>query len=280
MHLLWDIRVVLDLFLGGIGIGAFVIASILYTIDYEKYKIICKTGFFMAPIFVAIGLIFLLLEIGRPFHAVIMLVSVNPTSILSWGGFLQGGFILLSLFIAFKIFKEQTISNVLLFVTMSLAFVVGIYHGALLSSFGRSVWNSSLPVLFLSTSLVTGFLTTMFIAKFFKQEDVTNKLVKGSMIVFLLLSFVSIIGWIYGLKSQDTTSKEALAYMMNEYFILISIAIVFGMILPIIIYIKSLFAKVHLSDLELKFTAISAFVGVFALKFVVVYLGQLEYLVK
>lgn len=280
MHLLWDIRVVLDLFLGGIGIGAFVLASILYTIDYEKYKIVCKTGFFMAPVFVAIGLIFLLLEIGRPLHAVIMLVSVNPTSILSWGGFLQGGFILLSLFIAFKIFKEQTISNVLLFITMTLAFIVGIYHGALLSSFGRSAWNSSLPVLFLSTSLVTGFLTTMFIAKFFKQEDVTNKLVKGSMIVFLLLSFVSIIGWIYGLKLQDTTSKEALAYMMNEYFILISIAIIFGMILPIIIYIKSLFAKVHLSNFELKLTAISAFVGVFALKYVVVYLGQLEYLVK
>lgn len=280
MHLLWDIRVVLDLFLGGIGIGAFVLASILYTIDYEKYKIVCKTGFFMAPVFVAIGLIFLLLEIGRPLHAVIMLVSVNPTSILSWGGFLQGGFILLSLFIAFKIFKEQTVSNVLLFITMTLAFIVGIYHGALLSSFGRSAWNSSLPVLFLSTSLVTGFLTTMFIAKFFKQEDVTNKLVKGSMIVFLLLSFVSIIGWIYGLKSQDTTSKEALAYMMNEYFILISIAIIFGMILPIIIYIKSLFAKVHLSNFELKLTAVSAFVGVFALKYVVVYLGQLEYLVK
>ncbi|PRM99496.1 NrfD/PsrC family molybdoenzyme membrane anchor subunit [Aliarcobacter cryaerophilus] len=280
MHLLWDIRVVLDLFLGGIGIGAFVLASILYTIDYEKYKIVCKTGFFMAPVFVAIGLIFLLLEIGRPLHAVIMLVSVNPTSILSWGGFLQGGFILLSLFIAFKIFKEQTVSNVLLFITMTLAFIVGIYHGALLSSFGRSAWNSSLPVLFLSTSLVTGFLTTMFIAKFFKQEDVTNKLVKGSMIVFLLLSFVSIIGWIYGLKLQDTTSKEALAYMMNEYFILISIAIIFGMILPIIIYIKSLFAKVHLSNFELKLTAISAFVGVFALKYVVVYLGQLEYLVK
>lgn len=280
MHLLWDIRVVLDLFLGGIGIGAFVLASILYTIDYEKYKIVCKTGFFMAPVFVAIGLIFLLLEIGRPLHAVIMLVSVNPTSILSWGGFLQGGFILLSLFIAFKIFKEQTVSNVLLFITMTLAFIVGIYHGALLSSFGRSAWNSSLPVLFLSTSLVTGFLTTMFIAKFFKQEAVTNKLVKGSMIVFLLLSFVSIIGWIYGLKSQDTTSKEALAYMMNEYFILISIAIIFGMILPIIIYIKSLFAKVHLSNFELKLTAVSAFVGVFALKYVVVYLGQLEYLVK
>lgn len=280
MHLLWDIRVVLDLFLGGIGIGAFIIASILYTIDFEKYKIVCKTGFYIAPVFVTVGLIFLLLEIGRPFHALIMLISVNPTSILSWGGFLQGGFILLSLFIAFKIFKEQTISNVLLFITMSLAFVVGIYHGALLSSFGRSVWNSSLPVLFLSTSLVTGFLTTMFIAKFFKQEEVTNKLIKGSMIVFLLLSFVSIIGWIYGLKSQDTTSKEALAYMMNEYFILISIAIIFGMILPIIIYIKSLFAKVHLSDFELKITAISAFVGVFALKYVVVYLGQLEYLVK
>lgn len=280
MHLLWDIRVVLDLFLGGIGIGAFILASILYTMDYEKYRIVCKTGFIIAPIFVALGLIFLLLEIGRPFHAITMLVSVNPTSILSWGGFIQGGFIILSLFIAFKIFKEQTISNILLFITMSLAFIVGIYHGALLSSFGRSVWNSSLPVLFLSTSLVSGFLTTMFVAKFFNQEDVTNKLVKGSMIVFLLLSFTSITGWIYGLKSQDSTSKEALDYLLNEYFILISIAIILGMILPIIIYIKSLFARIHLSTLELKFTTISALIGIFALKYVVVYLGQLEYLVK
>jgi protein NrfD len=280
MHLLWDIRVVLDLFLGGIGIGAFILAAILYTIDFEKYRIVCKTGFYIAPVFVAIGLIFLLLEIGRPFHAVIMLVSVNPTSILSWGGFIQGGFILLSLFIAFKIFKKQSVSNILLFVTMTLAFIVGIYHGALLSSFGRSAWNSSLPVLFLSTSLITGFLTTMVISKFLKQEEVSNTLIKGSMIVFLLLSFVSIVGWIYGLKSQDSTSKLALSYLMNEYLFLIVIAIIFGMLLPIFIYIKSFFSKINLSNLELKFTAISAFVGVFTLKYVVVYLGQLEYLAK
>lgn len=280
MHILWDIRVVLDLFLGGIGIGAFILAAILYTIDSEKYKVACKTGFVIAPIFVAIGLIFLLLEIGRPFHAVIMLVSVNPTSILSWGGFIQGGFILLSLLTLYKVLKNQKVSNSFLFVTMAIAFVVGIYHGALLSSFGRSAWNSALPVLFLSTSLVTGFLVTMVASKSLGQEDVTNKIVKGSMIVFLLLSFVSLIGWIYGLKSQDTTSKEALSYLMNEYFMYIVIAIIFGMILPIIIYIKSLFAKTHLSSMELKMTAISTFVGVFCLKYVVVYLGQLEYLVK
>ena len=60
----------------------------------------------------------------------------------------------------------------------------------------------------------------------------------------------------------------------------VSISVIFGMILPIVIYIKSLFAKVHLSDLELKFTAISTFFGILALKYVVVYLGQLEYIVK
>lgn len=135
MDLLWDIRVVLDLFLGGIGIGAFILASILYTIDAQKYNTVCKTGFIMAPIFVAVGLVFLLLEIGRPFHAVIMLISVNPTSVLSWGGFIQGGFILLSVFVAYKAIKNQAISNVILFITMTLAFIIGIYHGALLSSF-------------------------------------------------------------------------------------------------------------------------------------------------
>lgn len=280
MHLLWDIRVVLDLFLGGIGIGAFILAAILYTIDHEKYKMVCKTGFIMSPIFVSIGLIFLLLEIGRPFHAVIMLISVNPTSILSWGGFIQGAFILLSLYIAYKSIKNQSISNIMLFVTMTLAFIIGIYHGALLSSFGRSVWNSSLPVLFLSTSLVTGFLTAMFISKLFNQEEVTNKLVKGSMIVFLLLSLTSVVGWIYGLKSQDTVSKEGLAFLVSDYFLLLVIAIFFGMLLPIVFYIKSLFAKTHLANFELKIITVSSLVGIFTLKYVIVYLGQLEYLVK
>lgn len=280
MHMLWDIRVVLDLFLGGIGIGAFILAAILYTIDYEKYKLACKTGFILAPILVACGLFFLLLEIGRPFHALIMLISVNPTSILSWGGFIQGAFILLSLFILFNIYKNKKISSIVLFVTMTLAFVIGIYHGALLSSFGRSAWNSSLPVLFLSTSLITGFLTTMLIAKLLGEDNTSNKIVKGSMIVFLLLSFVSIIGWIYGLKSQDATSKEALSYLFDEYFILLVVAVVFGMLVPISIYIKSLFAKAHLSSLELKVTSVFALVGVFTLKYVVVYIGQLDYLVK
>jgi len=280
MHMLWDIRVVLDLFLGGIGIGAFILAAILYTIDYEKYKLACKTGFVLAPILVACGLVFLLLEIGRPLHALTMLISVNPTSILSWGGFIQGAFILLSIYILFNIYKNKELSNTVLFITMTLAFIIGIYHGALLSSFGRSAWNSSLPVLFLSTSLITGFLSTMLIAKFLGQEHTTNKIVKGSMIVFLLLSFVSIVGWIYGLKSQDATSKEALAYLFDEYFILLAIAVVCGMLIPIIIYIKSLFAKTHLSSMELKVTSVFSLVGVFCLKYVVVYIGQLEYLVK
>lgn len=280
MDLLWDIRVVLDLFLGGIGIGAFILASILYTIDAHKYKMTCKIGFVMAPILVSIGLVFLLLEIGRPFHAVIMLISVNPTSILSWGGFIQGAFILLAVLIAYRVIKNQAISNVVLFIAMTLAFIVGIYHGALLSSLGRSVWNSSLPVLFLSTSLVTGFLTTMLIARVFGEEDVTNKLIKGSIIVFLLLSFTSVIGWIYGLMSQDEVSKEGLAFLMSDYLLLLSVAILFGMILPIVIYIKSLFAKVHLANIELRIVTISSLLGIFALKYVVVYLGQLEYLVK
>ncbi|WP_428026359.1 NrfD/PsrC family molybdoenzyme membrane anchor subunit [Arcobacter sp.] len=280
MNLLWDIRVVLDLFLGGIGISAFILASLLYIIDVQKYQIICKTGFIMAPIFVLVGLFFLLLEIGRPFYAITMLTTMNPTSILSWGGFLQGVFILISLFIVFQIIKGNRISNTILFITMILAFIIGIYHGALLSSFGRSVWNSSLPVLFLTTSLLVGFLTTMAISQLFKQEELNSKVINGSVITFLLLSFVSLIGWIYGLDSQDIVSKEALAYLMNEYFLLLIVAVAFGMLLPIIVYVKLLLTQKQLVKIELTLMTASSLIGVFVLKYVVVYLGQLEYLVK
>lgn len=280
MDLLWDIRVVLDLFLGGIGIGAFILASILYVVGKDEYKDVYTIGFFIAPILVALGLIFLLLEIGRPFHAVIMLISVNPTSILSWGGFLQGAFILLSVYTLYKVYKNQELNKSFLFGVMFLAFLIGIYHGALLSSFGRSVWNSSLPVLFLATSLFTGFFTTLLLAKIVKDKRVHSKFITSSMIVFLMLSVVSIIGWIYGLASQDSSSKEALEYLFSHYLILIIVAVLLGTLVPLVLNIKTLFTKKELSSVEFNLASISALVGVFVLKYVVVYIGQLDYLVK
>lgn len=278
-ELLWDWRVVLDLFLGGVGVGVFVLASLIYLLGRDEDRNLAKIGFVISPILVILGIVFLLLEIGRPFNSLAMMLNVNPTSILSWGGFLQAAFILVGLLIAFKSLKECQIGKVLLIVGMALAFFVGIYHGALLSALGRSAWNSALPVLFLSTSLASGFFLLLLIGKLKGYLRERSMMVNSSLIVFLLLAFVSVVGWLYGLEAQDSASKEALAYVFSNYLLYISIAFIFGIVAPLLYLLKNFFSDSKAGSSGLVLASIGALVGTFFLKFIVVYVGQLQYMV-
>lgn len=280
MDLLWDIRVVLDLFLGGIGIGAFILASILYMIDAEKYKLICKTGFIIAPIFVAVGLVFLLLEIGRPFQAATMMFFVNPTSVMSWGGFLQAIFMVLSVYVLYKVYKNQEQSRAVLMFAMFFALAVGIYHGALLTSIGQAAWNGALLTLFLTTSLVSGTLLTLFLSNRLQKTTWHNSFISLVLVTLVFLSMVSLLGWLLAMGTQSVESKEALTYLCSHFTVWIWIAFIFAMAIPMVVYVKSLITQKELSSFEFYITSLGAVVGVFVLKYVVVYLGQLDYLVK
>lgn len=280
MDLLWDIRVVLDLFLGGVGIGAFILATLLYINNKEAYSSIYKIGFIIAPIFVAVGLVFLLLEIGRPLHAISMMVFVNPTSVMSWGGFLQAIFILLSLYVVYKVYKNQELNRTVLVLAMFFALAVGIYHGALLTSIGQPAWNGALLTLFLTTSLVSGALLTQFIANRFKHTSYNNHFISLMLVTLVFFSFVSLLGWLLAMGTQGAESKAALEYLYSSYFVWLLIVFIFAMIIPMWVYVKSLITQKELTAFEFYITTLGAVVGVFVLKYVVVYLGQLEYLVK
>ena len=60
MNLLWDVRVSLDLFLGGLGVGAFLVGAVLYYMDAKTYEGVIKKAFIIAPVLVIAGLLLLL----------------------------------------------------------------------------------------------------------------------------------------------------------------------------------------------------------------------------
>ena len=70
MYLLWDIRVSLDLFLGGLGVGAFLMGAVLYYIDAKAYDAVIKKALVVAPLLVMAGLLLLLTELGRPLNVI------------------------------------------------------------------------------------------------------------------------------------------------------------------------------------------------------------------
>ena len=135
MDLLWDVRVSLDLFLGGLGVGAFLVGAVLYYMDAKTYEGVIKKAFIIAPVLVIAGLLLLLTELGRPLNVIKTLYAINPTSFMSIGIFLQSAFVAVALLIAFSILTKgaEGISAKFVYVGATLAGLVGLYHGLLLT---------------------------------------------------------------------------------------------------------------------------------------------------
>jgi formate-dependent nitrite reductase membrane component NrfD len=156
----WDWRVAADLFAGGIGVGAFLFAVLADWRYGDVRQRVCQTAAWIAPFFVAAGLLMLLAEMGHPERIVYALISFHPTSPLWWGGIFQSLFIigasvyaLLWFDPASRVTQRRRLGGIVL----PIAIVVGAYHGFLLAFMrARPLWNNG-PSLVIA---VLGFITT------------------------------------------------------------------------------------------------------------------------
>lgn len=287
-HVLWDYRVAIDLFLGGVGVAAFILSALLFFLDKEANKPVYKGGFILAPLFVSLGLIFLLLEIGRPFNAVRTLININPASIMSLGVFLQAIFVAIAFYVAYLMVKcDEGCScqgescegpKFLILAGGFLALLTGLYHGMLLYGTGREAWNGALPLLFLASSIASGFALTYLVATL-RGAGEAPLWVLSAISVALVGVLSAAFGWVYGLGALGVESKASLDYLHAHYGIhFYLVALVIGALVPLVLYVKSMLSKERLDKSLALASSVMILVGAFVLKYVVVYVGQIEYL--
>ena len=89
----WDWKVTVDLFLGGAGVGAFLFSVVLSELWGRRYRRIPQTAAMLAPVLVGVGVLFLMVKLGRPTALLQTFVNFAPTSPLWWGGIFQTVFI-------------------------------------------------------------------------------------------------------------------------------------------------------------------------------------------
>ena len=111
----WDIRVTLDLYLGGIGVGAYLLSVFLSFYHLEQHAKSIKLGAYAAPILVSLGLLLLVSKIGVPLTFMTTLWNVNFESVMSIGVFLQVGFVFTSIYYAYQIYAKVPMNNYFLF---------------------------------------------------------------------------------------------------------------------------------------------------------------------
>jgi len=278
MGILWDYRVVLDLFLGGVSIGIFLLGAVLFYIDSKKYELIIKKSWIIAPIFIIVGLLLLMTELGRPMNVIKTIVYVNPTSFMSIGIFLQGIAILLLLLVALKALgtKMESISKPLVYSAAVFAGLVGFYHGFLLTGIGREPWTNSVPMIFFLSSILAGASISLLISYKSEAFDEAVEKLKIPMIfnAILTLLLVAVFAWAYSLTLNNAEAKISYELLMSNFssiFWLLTILV--GMVLPLILFTMTIMKKI---DIKTAFVpaALSIVVGSFFLKYLFVYLGQ------
>lgn len=276
MDLLWDVRVSLDLFLGGLGVGAFLVGAVLYYMDAKTYEGVLKKAFIMAPILVIAGLLLLLTELGRPLNVIKTLYAINPTSFMSIGIFLQSAFVAVALLIAFSMLTKgvEGISAKFVYVGATLAGLVGLYHGLLLTGISIEPWNNAIPIIFFISSILAGS-SLVFLLNLSELDTVLQKFKIPVIInMILTLELAAIFAWVYNLALTTASSKHAYDVLMGSFGLEFwGLSIVVGLLIPLALLTMVILGKTTLKAVALP-TFATMVIGSFFLKNLVVYLGQ------
>ncbi|GAB4178678.1 MAG: polysulfide reductase NrfD [Calditrichia bacterium] len=295
----WDWRVALDLFLGGAGVGAILFSIFVDEYFKGKYRRICHTAAWLGPILVGLGLFFLVLKMGRPFHLFNSYLNFNPLSPLWWGGIFQPILLVLGFVYALKWHEAQEQDDTrrkLGRILAPVAIIVGAYHGLLLAvNVSRPLWNTGPTVL----AAILGFLTTgiaaVMVVHLFRmkkagrldnEEHVKNFLndmivVRNILVGGILLQLTTFFLWWLSLKYGSLLDKEALALANEHYgpmfwFMGIGIGLVIPLLMGAYAVLKDKTADTKFQIMIVTTTSILILVGGFFFRLAVVLAGQVE----
>ena len=305
MHV-WDWRVAVYLFLGGLSGGLMVMSAINYLRPGRKgptmQSVCCWQIPVMAPILLSIGLFFLWLDLERKLHGYLFYMTFKPLSPMSWGAWIV--LIIYPLMILYALaalpdevkarIKNAFVKNTadamaphlskLAKLNVVFGVLLSIYTGILLSTFvARPLWNSAiLPLLFLASGMSTGAAVMIIIAKnkevklFFTKLDIW--LIFGELLVLALL--------FYGHYTGDAAHRAAIMPFFDsshEHFPYFLSIVVVGIALPLAIVLKFLeVTGKHTEEVTgfglflMNTSAILVLLGGAIVRFALVYAGQIS----
>lgn len=302
---IWDWRVAIYLFLGGL-VGGLMSMSAIANLRPGKAiprdQPCCWRVPLIAPILLSVGMFFLFLDLELKSHMYWFYLTFQPTSPMSWGAWILVLIyppMILYAFAALPDEMKQTMKQGLLknwadkmrpylLPLARINFVCGIllaiYTGILLSTFvARPLWNSAiLPVLFLVSGMSTGTALMIIMAR--KSEV---KLFFTKVDIWLIFAEISVLLLLfYGQYTSDLAHRQAIMPFFNTahhylpYFLSI---VVLGVILPLAIVLKYLeVAGEHSETITatgkflMNTSAVLVLLGGLVIRFALVYAGQLS----
>ncbi len=224
----WSWLIAIYLFLGGLGAGVFVATSIIALISGDRFKSTVRFGAWAGATTIALGTLVLLIDVGKPFRAIIMFKSfVNFNSWMTRGAWLLFFAVLLnglaallwtdwSLGLFARIWnplktKRTVFRAILAAIGIPLNLGVAAYTGILLGVLPfRPLWHTwLLPALFVASAMDTGVgLVTGYASLREKAERANYLRIVLEICILLLILIESVALWQF-LKAAFNGAPDA-----------------------------------------------------------------------
>ncbi|KAB2954305.1 oxidoreductase [Heliorestis acidaminivorans] len=274
----WGMLVVVYLFLGGLGAGAYLTAYGAEKGYFGTIPGLAKAGYLISAPAVAIGCVLLVFDLGqgllKPWLIPGMLM--NLSSVMTWG------FVILSLFVVvatlhlYLHWKNIEAPKYLLSLGAFLAIATAVYTGFLLSVIKAvPLWNNHLiPLIFLASAMSTGLSASMLLAHYLKKVKVeTTKVDKAhfyiiaaeSILLFVFLAMA--ISGFKGLVAQQSAQNIIIGSLAPFFWI---IFFLIGLIAPLAIFAHNTFRENKLSHNLVLSGDIAVVLGGFSLRYLII----------
>lgn len=295
----WELLVAADLFLSGLGAGAYITATLADIKGGKKYEKLARFGSHLSWPLIIMGLIILILHMGRPElnnPSHIMNIFTNfPSSMLTIEALLSGGLIAIGAatsFLWLAGWKKVWLRTIIEIVGIVIASCLLASSGFVLAlSRGIPLWESAfLPWIFVISALLAGLalvgltethLGSLLFPHFSTKPESTilNHITRyTSMMTVVLL--IAIIFYVADVAIMVGATVGISNLAIGSMSIIFWASILVGFILPLGIRVSiAKRAKEPGTETGIKLLSLISFlciiVGVFALRYAIMIAGQL-----
>lgn len=242
----WGIIIALYLFLAGLSAGAFLTSSYVAR-KYPDLTVIRKTGRFIAPVLMGVGLLLLIIDAEAGLHDPLRFIYLltNFQSVMTIGTYFISFFMVASLYVALMEFLKKDVNKIIEYVGIAFGVGTAIYTGFLIGVVSTvPLWNTAiLPILFVVSAFSTGVAVTMFSAAFFDRKGVHQVISVKKIHLGLLITEVFLIFTMFLItsSSSEVAAQSVTSIVSGEFSMLFWLGlVVVGLLVPITIELLEL----------------------------------------
>lgn len=236
--MVWGPLIAWYLFLAGAGAGAYLTAAFVAA-KYPDSRKMRLAGRIIAPVFLGIGLILLMLDAEAGIHNPLRFFGLimNPGSVMTLGVYFICVFMPVTCIVAVLDILKKKVPQWLVWIGVVAAFAVAAYTGFLLGVVKTvPLWNNAiLPILFVVSALSAGLAATSLVGLITNREQFEKMwLVKKGHVILTVVELIVLITMLIIVSTGSSSGAASVQSLVSgSYAPAFWIGLVaFGLIIP------------------------------------------------